>query len=94
MVAAMKTYPPSQTGHPVGEAHPLPFAPLPVDTYGGRIHVEWDPQAAMTPLGKLPFFIEFLKTSDLFAPWLRACPLTYRSPNAAQTIDVLGTLFL
>jgi hypothetical protein len=56
--------------------------------------VEWDPQAAVTPLGQLPFFIEFLKTSELFAPWVRECPLTYHSPNAPQTIDVFGTLFL
>ena len=94
MVAAMKTSPPSQTVHPAGEASRLPSGPLPVDTYGGRIHVEWDPQAAVTPLGQLPFFIEFLKTSDLFVPWVRECPLTYRSPNAPQPIDVLGTLFL
>ena len=39
---------------------------FPVDTYGGRLHVEWDPQAAVTPLGQLPFFIEFLKTTKLF----------------------------
>lgn len=65
-----------------------------VETYGGRIHVEWDPQAAVTPLGQLPFFIEFLKTADLFAPWVRDCPLTYTSPNAPRTTDVLGTLFL
>jgi len=37
-----------------------------VDTYGGRVHVEWDPQAAVTPLGQLPFFIDFLKTAELF----------------------------
>ena len=30
---------------------------LSVDTFGGRVHVEWDPQAAVTPLGQLPFFI-------------------------------------
>jgi hypothetical protein len=76
MVAAMKTSPPSKTVHPAGEAARLPSAPLPVDTYGGRIHVEWDPQAAVTPLGQLPFFIEFLKTSELFAPWVGDCPLT------------------
>jgi hypothetical protein len=68
MVAAMKTSPPSKTVHPAGEASRLPSAPLPVDTYGGHIHVEWDPQATVTPLGQLPFFIEFLKTSELFAP--------------------------
>ena len=28
-----------------------------VDTYAGKVHVEWDPNAAVTPLGKLPFFI-------------------------------------
>ena len=28
-----------------------------VDTFGGRIHVEWDTAAAVTPLGQLPFFI-------------------------------------
>jgi hypothetical protein len=27
-----------------------------LDTYGGRVHVEWDPQAAITPLGQLPLF--------------------------------------
>lgn len=37
-----------------------------LDTFGGRIHVEWDPAAAVTPLGQLPFFIEFLKVSGLF----------------------------
>lgn len=81
MVAAMKTSPPSQNVHPVGEAPRLPSGPLPVDTYGGRIHVEWNPQAAVTPLGQLPFFIEFLKTSELFAPWVQGCPLTYQSPT-------------
>lgn len=92
MAAAMKTFHPSQTVHPAGEALRLSSVPLPADTYGGRIHVEWDPQAAVTPLGQLPFFIEFLKTSELFALWVRACPLTYHSPNVPQKIDVLGTV--
>jgi len=29
---------------------------MPIDTYKGRVHVEWDPQAAVTPIGQLPFF--------------------------------------
>ncbi len=41
-----------------------------LDTFGGRIHVEWDPAAAVTPLGQLPFFIEFLKVSGLFDVWV------------------------
>lgn len=52
-----------------------------VDTYAGKIHVEWDPQAAVTPLGQLPFFIEFLKVSGLFDTFVEECPLQYSSPN-------------
>jgi len=37
-----------------------------LDSYFGPIRVEWDHGAAMTPLGQLPFFIDFLKTSGLF----------------------------
>ncbi|MDF0650340.1 MAG: hypothetical protein P0121_02580 [Nitrospira sp.] len=37
-----------------------------LDPFGGRIHVEWDPAAAVTSRGQLPFFIEFLKVSGLF----------------------------
>ncbi len=88
---------PVQT-HPTGDrTFPIksePSTPIPVDTYGGRIHVEWDEQAAVTPLGQLPFFIDFLKTADLFQPWVDDCPLVYRSNNAPLKIDVLGTLFL
>lgn len=57
---------------------------IPVDTYGGRIHVEWDPQAAVTPLGQLPFFIEFLKMADLFAPWVHACPPDVHEPQCTR----------
>lgn len=67
---------------------------LTVDTFGGRVHVEWDPQAAVTPLGQLPFFIEFLKLGDLFTPWVEDCPLYSTSPNAPSKKDVLGTLLL
>jgi len=64
------------------------------DTYGCRVYVEWDPQAAVTPLGQLPFFINFLKTAELFGPWVRDCPLEYTSNNARRKVDVLGTLML
>jgi len=30
-----------------------------VDSLHGTVRVEWDRQAAMTPLGQLPFFIVF-----------------------------------
>ncbi len=65
-----------------------------LDTYAGKIHVEWDPQAAVTPLGQLPFFIEFLKVSGLFDAFVDECPLQYSSPNAPDKRSVLGTLML
>lgn len=65
-----------------------------VDTYGGNVHVEWDPTGAVTALGQLPFFIHFLKTGNLFDPWVRDCPLAYTSPNAPHKRDVNGTLLL
>src|SRR5215469_10564023 len=67
---------------------------LAVDTFGGRVHVEWDPQSAVTPLGQLPFFIEFLKLGNLFDPWVSECPLEMTSPNASSNRDLLGTLLL
>jgi hypothetical protein len=48
------------TIYPPGEAPSTALTaltgPVAVDTCGGRIHVEWDSQAAVTPLGQLPFF--------------------------------------
>jgi hypothetical protein len=65
-----------------------------VDTFAGRIHVEWDPDAAVTPMGQLPFFIEFLKVSGVYDSFADECPLRYTSPNAPKIRDVLGTLLL
>ena len=67
---------------------------LTLDTFGGRVHVEWDPAAAVTPLGPLPFFIEFLKVSGLFEAWVADCPLSYHSNNASDKRAVLATFLL
>jgi hypothetical protein len=56
--------------------------------------VEWDNSATVTPLGQLPFFIEFLKQGSLFEGWVADCPLHYTSPNAPNKRDVLGTVLL
>ena len=78
--------------HPTGESEStelgLVLGPVAVDTFGGRVHVEWDPQAAVTPFGQLPFFTEFLQVSGLFDPWVEDCPLHLRSPNAPSNRDV------
>lgn len=67
---------------------------LAVDTFGGKIHVEWDPSGAVTPFGQLAFFVEFLKTGGLFDPWVDDSPLRYTSNNAPAKRDVLGTVLL
>src|ERR1700728_2216323 len=89
------------TAHPMGEGKsPLakaaadPPPTLAVDTLGRRIHVEWDPQAPVTPLGQLVFFAQFLAAGGLYAQWVADCPLRYRSPNAPGVGDVLGTWVL
>ncbi len=84
--------------HPLGELATVEDAGdlrrLAVETFGGLIHVEWDPQAAVTALGGLPFFVEYLKQAGLFEPWVADCPLVYTSPNASSKRDVLGTVLL
>ena len=86
------------TFHPAGETQSTALTAVPgpvaVDTFGGRIHVEWDAQAAVTPLGQLPFFIDFLQVSGRFEPWVASCPLTLSSPNAPRNRDLLGTAVL
>jgi hypothetical protein len=58
--------------------------------------VEWEKGegASMTPLGQLPFFIEYLKQGGLFDAWVAGCPLSLTSPNAPSKRDILGTVML
>lgn len=84
--------------HPTGDTErALQEAPdegSTVDTYGGKIRVKWDEEAAVTPFGQLVFFVEFLKTAGLWESWVEECPVTYKSPNAPTPMDVLGTILL
>lgn len=84
--------------HPSGEcpvsARKPALIPATVETFAGKVHVNWDPDAAVTPLGQLPFFIEFLKLGGRFDGWVSECPLDYLSNNAPDKQDVLGSLFL
>jgi hypothetical protein len=77
---------------------PMSGLPLPdhlqVDTCGGRVRVEWDPHAPVTPLGQLVFFAQFLQTSGRFDLWVKDCPWVYTSPNAPAVRDVCGTVLL
>ncbi len=89
---------PPKTTHPKGDSlAPLKTAlskSVEVDTFDGILHVEWDPTAAVTPIGQLPFFIQFLKLGNRFEPWVKDCPLYYKSNNAPTKTDVLGSLLL
>ena len=86
------------SAHPSGEQSPVVVSEAPagvdLDSFFGPVHVEWDHGAAMTPLGQLPFFIDFLKASGLFDAFVADCPLRYASPNAPKKRDVLGTAML
>ena len=84
--------------HPEGEVQIAGNQPAEtvtsVDTFAGKIHVKWAPEATVSSLGLMPFFIEFLKTSGLFDKWVEDCPLRYTSGNAPDKRNVLGTLLL
>ena len=55
---------PPEPIHPKGEPKELSkqVAPttLEVDTFEGKVHVEWEPGASVTPMGQLAFFIQFV----------------------------------
>ena len=65
-----------------------------LDTFAGKVQIKWSPGAAVSGLGLMPYFIEFLKTSGRFDQLVEDCPLHYKSANAPEKRDVLGTLVL
>src|ERR1035438_6567772 len=84
--------------HPEGElqisGNEPPESGASLDTFAGKVNVRWVPEAAVSGLGLMVFFIEFLKTSGLFDKFVEDCPLSYTSANAPEKRDVLGTLLL
>ena len=80
--------------HPPGEQPTVEVRSAIADTFAGRIHVEWDAAAPVTPFGQLPFFIDYLKQGGLFDRWVADCPLSFNSPNAPKKRDLLGTVML
>ena len=89
---------PPKPVHPQGELisgeDTSSLLPIEVETFDGKVRVEWDPDASVSPFGQLPFFIQFLKTGQRFDPWVDECPLTYQSNNAPDKRDVLGSFLL
>src|SRR3981189_3407431 len=90
----MDTFLPSLPPHPTGEQPSVEEFAATAETFAGRVHVEWNSDGLVTPLGQLPFFVEYLKQAGLFAGWVADCPLTLSSPNAPSKHDLLGTVLL
>jgi hypothetical protein len=65
-----------------------------IESYAGKVHIRWDDTAAVTAMGQMPVFVDFLKTSGLWDDFIKECPLRYKSPNAPTHVDILGTLLM
>lgn len=65
-----------------------------VETFGGKVFVRWDADAAVTAFAPVTYFLEFLKANGLWQQWVQDCPLNYRSGNAPPKQDILGTILL
>jgi hypothetical protein len=92
--AGMRATTHPRLAHPSGEQPSVEVYSATADTFAGRIHVEWDSAAPVTPFGQLPFFIDYLKQAGLFDAWVADCPLSFTSPNAPKKRDLLGTVML
>ena len=75
--------------HPLGGQPEVEEWSAVADTFAGRVHIEWDTTAPVTPLGQLPLFIEYLKQGGLFDGWVADCPLLFTSPNAPPLVRPL-----
>ena len=65
-----------------------------INAYGNSGKVVWDGEANVTQFCQMPFFIDFLKTTNLFNAWVESCPLKYTSHNAPEVRDLLGTTMM
>ena len=59
------------------------------------MRIEWsDEENRVTQMAGLAYFVEFLSTTKLFEHFVKTCPLSYKSNNAPDKRDVLGTILL
>ena len=79
--------------HPEGERS-VRTEPHHLDTFDGRVHVDWDLERPCTPMGQAAYFIDFLKISGRFEYLVDGCPLTRSSQNASHNRDICGTWML
>ena len=60
----------------------------------GPLRVQWDEDAPVTLHGYLPFLSEYLRAGGVFRHFVENCPVKFKSNNAPDVADVLGTLVL
>src|SRR5258707_12112792 len=81
--------------HPEGEGESAGKQPLEsvtnVDTFAGKIHVKWAPEASVSSLGLMVFFIEFLKTSGLIDRRGEHCPRHHIGGQAPEKGGLMAT---
>jgi hypothetical protein len=61
---------------------------------GGSYEVAWETAAAVTPMGSLVYFAQYLSAGGLLDGLVADCPLAYRSGNAPGKREVIGTTVL
>lgn len=63
-------------------------------TDSGILDWSWDENALLTMNGYLSFYAQYLHAGSLFTSLCDDCPLEYKSNNAPQIKDILGTIML
>jgi len=58
-----------------------------IDTFAGRMHLEWTPAQAVTQLNHLAFFIDDLKQAWLVEPKIADCPLDDACVKEFKVLD-------
>src|SRR5258708_37494576 len=81
---------PALLAHPAGEQPLVEEFSATAETFAGRVHVEWDSGGHVTPLGQLPFFIEYLKQAGVFDRWGARLPPAVRRPNCPRQTRPAG----
>ncbi len=65
-----------------------------IPAFGGRLGVEWDPDARVTSAGGLAHFAAYLRSSGLFDELCEDFPINYESNNSCSKRDIVGSAVL
>ena len=65
-----------------------------LDSYDGKIALDWEDDSPVTPYGNLSFFIEYLKVSGLFDALVSDSPIAITGNRSSKPRDLIGTTML